>query len=59
MNVDGGNENEIKKKIKQSILNRLNKTNDDLCTGIRSSIVSRLNYIVFPFWKLDELLKKF
>lgn len=58
-NVDDESEEEIKNRIKECILDRCASTNDDIYKGIRASIVSRIHYIIFPFWQLDKLLKNF
>jgi len=58
-NVDAESEDEIKQKIKKCILDRCNATNGNIYEGIRTSIVNRIHYIIFPFWQLDKLLNNF
>jgi hypothetical protein len=58
-NVIGKNEREIKENIVKIIRSRCNKLNKDIYSMISEAILMRLNYIIFPFWEFDELLKYF
>lgn len=52
-------EMEIKKEIDTIIENRYRKFDNGKIPIEKNIILNRITYIVFPIWKLDELLKKF
>ncbi len=58
--ITGSNEAEIKASIKSIIENRCAATTSLSCfTDNTGAIIDRINYIIFPVWKLDELLDAF
>lgn len=57
--IDGANESEIKKSINEIIHQRCKGLDEKLFKSIETKILNRMNYIIFPVWKLDELLAKF
>jgi hypothetical protein len=52
-------EAEIKKSIQEVILERCNGLNGKHYGSCESHILDRVNFIVFPVWALDNLLKSF
>ena len=59
-NILGKTEEEIKKSIASIIENRLSKTGTlDCFNGKEQRIIDRINYIIFPFWKLNKVLEEF
>ena len=58
--IDGMDELSIKRSIKSIIEDRCGSLKDSDCFGpVSPRILDRINYIVFPIWKLDELLDRF
>lgn len=57
--ITGDNEDAIKESIKTIIKNRCKTFDKTKYSAIDSKILSRINYIVFPIWKLDDLLNSF
>jgi len=55
----GDNEEEIKNSIKEIIEERCSNLSDDYFDNLKASLLKRINYIVFPIWELDTLLKDF
>lgn len=55
----GNNEEEIKESIKNVIQERCDDLGNDCFSKIETNVLSRINHIIFPIWKLDELLEKF
>lgn len=58
-NITGSNENDIKKEIKKIIKERCKSLDNINFSEINNSLLARINYIIFPIWELDELLKNF
>lgn len=57
--ITGSTEAEIKESIKNIIQDRCTTIEADTFNKIHPRILSRINYIIFPIWKLDELLDDF
>lgn len=57
--IDGENEDEIKQSILNIIQSRCSSIESTVFTGINPKILNRINYIIFPVWKFDELLDAF
>lgn len=57
--VDAPSAQQIKENIETCIAERWAGVADDIYSGIRGSIIERINYIVFPAWSLEALLKEF
>lgn len=57
--ITGATEDEIKESIKTIIKDRCLAFDKSKFSVIDDNILSRINYIVFPIWKLDELLDNF
>ncbi len=57
--IDGVNEDKIKDSIKSIIINRCQSLDDKVFRGIEDRVIRRINYIIFPVWELDSLLKNF
>lgn len=57
--IDASSEQEIKEKIEQCIAERWAGVSDDVYDKVRTSIVDRINYVVFPVWGLEALLNEF
>lgn len=57
--INGDTEETIKESIKSIIRNRCKAFDKSKFSSIDDKILSRINYIVFPIWKLDELLDNF
>lgn len=57
--VKGKNENEIRDSIREIIIERCTNLDKSCYDGIEQNTLARLNYIIFPIWELDNLLKKF
>lgn len=57
--IHGINEKEIKISILDIIKKRCESLENDIFDAVSGGILSRLNYIIFPFWKFDELLDEF
>lgn len=57
--LDGDKEMEIKESIKNVINQRCDNINADCFLGLEGRILSRINYIIFPIWNLDDLLNEF
>jgi len=57
--LDGSNEDELRESIKAIICKRCQALRADVFSKIEGRILDRINYIVFPIWKLDDLLGKF
>jgi hypothetical protein len=60
-NISSMSDDETKEKIKSIILDRANnvKCPTLINDGIDKFLVTRIHYLIFPFWRLDELLKEF
>ena len=52
-------EEEIRKEIEQIIIEKYKKYDNEKIPIEENIILNRIKYIVFPIWKLDELLKIF
>lgn len=52
-------EEEIRKEIEQIIIEKYKKYDNEKIPIEKNIILNRITYIVFPIWKLDELLKIF
>ena len=50
---------EIRKEIEQIIIEKYKKYDNEKIPIEENIILNRITYIVFPIWKLDELLKIF
>lgn len=57
--INGDCEDTIKESIKNIIRDRCKTFDKSKFSTIDDKILSRINYIVFPIWKLDELLDNF
>lgn len=57
--ITGDDEEKIKQSIKETIKNRCISFDKKNFENIEEKILLRLNYIVFPIWKLDELLDNY
>jgi len=57
--LGGKNEKEIQKSIISVIEERCNSLDDDCFCNVGNRIIDRVNYIIFPIWKLDTLLDEF
>lgn len=57
--IDGPTEKEIKTNIEACIAERWNKVPDDIYNDMKTHVVDRINYVVFPVWGLSELLVDF
>lgn len=57
--IDGNNEEEIKESIKSIIEERCCSLNHTCFAGIDNKILTKINYIIFPIWELDDLLDNF
>jgi len=55
----GNIEKEIKDSIKKIIEDRCKEISDDYFISLEENIVSRINYIIFPIWNLDEIFNIF
>lgn len=58
-NIDGDNADQILENIKACLEKRWEKTPSDLYSGVRAPIISRIHYVVFPVWSLNQLLGNF
>ena len=52
-------ENDIKKQIQQIIESRYHDFDNNKIPIGENPILKRMTYIVFPIWKLDELIQEF
>ncbi|MBL0532240.1 DUF1837 domain-containing protein [Aeromonas dhakensis] len=52
-------EEEIKRNIRDIILNRFSSLNLDITKDISRPLLQRVHYIVFPFWDFDGILEGF
>ena len=52
-------ENDIKKQIDRIIETRYRNFDNSKIPIAENPILRRITYIIFPIWKLDELLKEF
>lgn len=57
--IDASSEQQIKANIEACITERWARVADDIYDGIRASVIERINYVVFPVWGLEALLKEF
>ncbi|WP_435255514.1 HamA C-terminal domain-containing protein [Tenacibaculum sp. A30] len=57
--IDKTNETEIKERIKEIIEEKFKSVGDEVYDKIDKGVLERINYIVFPVWKLDNLLDEF
>ncbi|MBZ4033814.1 DUF1837 domain-containing protein [Flavobacterium sp. 17A] len=57
--ITGYDENSIKANIKEIIKTRCKDFDKEKFKGVNKSVLSRINYIVFPIWELDKLLDDF
>lgn len=57
--ITGDNEETIKESIREIIKNRCISFDKKNFENTEERILLRLNYIVFPIWKLDELLDNY
>lgn len=57
--IDASSEQEIKSNIEACITDRWAEVADDIYDGIRTSLIARINYVVFPVWGLKALLDQF
>ncbi|NPE29401.1 DUF1837 domain-containing protein [Methanococcoides sp. SA1] len=58
-NLDGANEEEIKESIKSIIKERCCALDHSCFDEINTKILAKINYVIFPIWKLDDLLENF
>lgn len=59
INIAGENEEEIKSSIMSIVQERCKSIEEDIYESTDDRILKRLNYIIFPIWRLDSLLDKF
>lgn len=57
--ISAKSETEIKENIKRVIENRYKNFDKKKIDIVNNSILDRITYIVFPIWKLEELIKDF
>jgi hypothetical protein len=57
--INGDCEDSIKESIKNIIRDRCKAFDKSKFSLINGRVLSRINYIVFPIWNLDQLLEKF
>ncbi len=57
--LDGTDEAAIKKSIQTVIINRFQDLEKHIFTAVDKALLERINYIIFPVWKLDTLLEDF
>lgn len=57
--INGYGDREIKESIKAIIEDRCNSLDENCFLSIEKQLLQRINYIIFPIWELDTLLKKF
>lgn len=57
--VSGDTEHELKESIKKIIAERCSNLDPNKFSNIAERKLNRINYIIFPIWKLDELLSRF
>lgn len=57
--IDGNNEEEIKESIKSIIEERCFDLDHSCFAHIDTRILTKINYVIFPIWKLDNLLVDF
>jgi len=57
--ISGDCEDSIKENIKQVIRSRCSSFDKTKFNSIDANLLARINYVVFPIWKLDELLNDF
>ena len=57
--LKGNNEKEIKESIESIIKERCCDLNFNCFDKIDDKIIAKINYVIFPIWKLDELLMDF
>jgi len=57
--VSGDTEDELKESIRKIIAERCSKLDPNKFSKIAERKLNRINYIIFPIWKLDELLSRF
>lgn len=55
----GSNEDEIKTSIKSIIEERCNSLDVSCFDSVDERILKRINYVIFPIWEFDGLLKEF
>ncbi|PKL35154.1 MAG: DUF1837 domain-containing protein [Spirochaetae bacterium HGW-Spirochaetae-1] len=55
----GEKESEIKDSIKTIIEKRCSSINLECYNSVQKSLLSRINYVIFPIWELDQLLYDF
>lgn len=59
LNISGSSENEIKQFILDAIRYRCENIDKSIYDSISNNVLQRINYIIFPIWKIDELLQSF
>lgn len=57
--VDASSEEQIKENIEACITERWAGVADNIYDGIRTALIDRINYVVFPVWGLEAILKEF
>lgn len=57
--IDGNNEDEIKESIKSIIEERCCNLDHSCFNEINNKILTKINYVIFPIWELDNLLLNF
>lgn len=57
--IGGSSESQIKTNIENCISNRWSGVADDIYEGIKTELIDRINYVVFPVWGLSKLLNDF
>ncbi|WP_417559862.1 DUF1837 domain-containing protein [Marinomonas sp.] len=57
--IDAPSQDEILKNIKECLIHRWKSIDESLYDGKREAVVERIHYVVFPTWKLNELLNRF
>jgi hypothetical protein len=57
--ISGDNEAKIKETILSIVRERCDSLGGEVYEAVSSNILSRINYIIFPIWNLDDLLAQF
>lgn len=58
-NIDGHSQAEIQENIEECLAYRWKNVNNNLYASVRSPIIERIHYVVFPTWSLSDLLNEF
>ena len=57
--IEGSSEEEIKGKIVSCVESRCRALGSEVYDSVSQNVLSRINYIIFPIWEMDNLLEKF